>query len=65
MNVGRVILQLATAYSITLVIVAILTLLWIINPSVGKSPEIAGLWFALGGFGVLVALTIALVHLSR
>lgn len=65
MDSGRVILTLARIYSIALVTIAFLTLLWILNPTVENSPEVAGLWFAVGGFGMLVGVTFVLVHLSR
>lgn len=65
MNGGRVILVAARAYSLGLVIIGLLTVLWILNPSLGESPQLAGLWFAIGGFGLLVAMTFVIVHLSR
>lgn len=65
MDAGRVILTLARAYTLALFVIAILTLVWILNPTVVRSPEVAGLWFAIGGFGALVGLTFVLVQLSR
>lgn len=65
MDAGRVILVLARAYSLALVFIAVLTLLWLLDPNVSGSPQVAGLWFAVGGFGMLVAMTFLIVHLSR
>lgn len=65
MDTGRVILTLARAYSLALVTIGMLTLLWLFNPNVSQSPQVAGLWFAVGGFGMLVAMTFVIVHLSR
>lgn len=65
MNLGRVVLLAARVYSAALVALGLLTIIWLLNPAIGQSPEVAGLWFALGGFGLLVALTLVLVHLSR
>lgn len=65
MDTGRVILTLAQAYSLGLVAIGTLTLLWLFNPNLSQSPQVAGLWFAVGGFGLLVAMTFVIVHLSR
>lgn len=65
MDTGRVILVLARAYSLVLVVLAAVTLLWLVNPDLSESPQVAGLWFAVGGFGLLVAMTFVIVHLSR
>lgn len=65
MDTGRVILTLAQAYSIGLVVIGTLTLLWLFDPNLSQSPQVAGLWFAVGGFGLLVAMTFVIVHLSR
>lgn len=65
MNTGRVILALGRAYSLVLVVVALATLLWLLNPNISESPQVAGLWFAVGGFGMLVGMTFIIVHLSR
>jgi len=65
MDIGRVILTLVRVYVIALIVAGALTTLWILNPSLGASPEVAGLWFAIGGFGLLVVLTVFLVHFSR
>lgn len=65
MDTGRVILTLARTYSLTLVVIAVLTVLWLFNPNIKQSPQVAGLWFAVGGFGLLVGMTFLIVHLSR
>lgn len=65
MDAGHVILTLARVYSALLVTLGLLTIIWVLNPAIGESPEVAGLWFALGGFGLLVGLTLYLVHASR
>lgn len=65
MDTGRVILTLARAYSLTLVLIGVLTILWLFNPNISQSPQVAGLWFAVGGFGLLVGMTFVIVHLSR
>lgn len=65
MDVARVILRVARAYTITLVALAIVTGVWIVNPSLGESPISAGLWFAIAGFGLLVGVMFLLVHASR
>lgn len=65
MDTGRVILTLARAYSIGLAVIGVLTVLWLFNPNISQSPQVAGLWFAVGGFGLLVGMTFVIVHLSR
>lgn len=65
MDVGSVVLRVARMYTVGLFVLAVLTLVWVVDPIVAWTPEIAGVWFALGGFGALVALTLLLVQLSR
>lgn len=65
MDAGRVILTIARVYSALLVTLGLLTVVWVLNPTIGKSPQVAGLWFAIGGFGLLVGMTLFLVHASR
>lgn len=65
MDLGGMVLAVARAYSILLLTVAAGTVVWLLLPGDAASVQVAGIWFALGGFGLLVALTVVLVQLSR
>lgn len=65
MNVGQLVYDLARLYVVALVAVAVLTVVWLFRADLGASPDVAGIWFAVGGFGVLVIATFLLVQYSR
>jgi hypothetical protein len=65
MDVARVVLSVARVYAAGLVVLGVLTVVWLLVPGLEQSPYVSGLWFALGGFGLLVGLTFVLVQLSR
>lgn len=62
---GRLIVTITWAYVIALVAVAAATVVWLfVSPSEGSS-TVAGLWFAVAGFGGLVIVILVLVQASR
>jgi len=65
MNVGQLVYDLARLYVLALVAAALLTVTWLFRSDIGSSPDVAGIWFAVGGFGVLVIATFLLVQYSR
>lgn len=65
MNAGRLVVSLAWAYVVALVVVAGLTVLWLVASTSQGPTAVAGLWFAVAGFGTLVIAIVALVQASR
>ncbi|MFB6081443.1 MAG: hypothetical protein ABEJ67_01345 [Halanaeroarchaeum sp.] len=65
MDVGGLLYDLARFYVLALVVAAVLTVAWLFRSDIGASPGVAGLWFAVGGFGILVIVTFLLVQYSR
>lgn len=65
MDVSRVLYSLAKVYVLALVVVSIVTFAWILEVFEQASVWVAGIWFAIAAFGVLVFITFLLVHLSR
>ncbi|QDX39582.1 hypothetical protein [Salarchaeum sp. JOR-1] len=65
MDRGRAIYRFAELYVATLVVAALLTAGWLVLPNIAGAPELAGVWFAVGGFGVLVLFTIGVGYLTR
>lgn len=57
--------DLVRAYVYTLVLVAVLSVVWLAAPRVAATPDVASLWFAVAGFGGLVLLTFLLTQYSR
>jgi len=53
------------AYVYALVVGAVVTVGWLLAPRVADAPQVAGLWFAIAGFGVLVLATFALTQYFR
>lgn len=53
------------AYVYALVFAGAATAVWLASPSVADVPQVAGLWFAVGGFGALVLAVFALTQYSR
>lgn len=62
---GGLIVTLTWAYVIALVAVAAATVVWLLLSSSGGSSTVAGLWFAVAGFGGLVIGILLLVQASR
>lgn len=65
MDVGRLVYDLTRAYVYGLVLASAATILWLWRATGGATTSLAGIWFAVGGFGALVLLTILLVQYSR
>lgn len=61
----RVAYDLLRAYVYALVLLAVGTVVWILSPQIADAPQVASLWFAVGGFGLLVLVTFALTQYSR
>lgn len=61
----RVAYDLVRAYVYALVLVAVVTLVWLVSPRVAAAPEVASLWFAVAGFGGLVLVTFMLTQYAR
>ncbi|MFB6070316.1 MAG: hypothetical protein ABEJ76_04770 [Halanaeroarchaeum sp.] len=65
MDLGGLVYDLVRLYVLGLVLAAALTVAWLFRGDVGSQPGVAGIWFAVGGFGVLVLGTFLLVQFSR
>lgn len=66
MDRGRVVYLLAEVYVLALLAGATLTVAWLLAADVPTGPpELAGLWFAVGGFGVLLLVMFVLLTVSR
>ncbi len=61
----RVAYDVVRAYVYTLLLVAAATVVWLLAPQIAEAPQVAGLWFAIGGFGVLVLVTFLLAQYTR
>lgn len=57
--------DLVRAYVYALLLTAVVTALWLASPRIVERPEVASVWGALAGFGVLVLLTFGLTHATR
>ncbi|MGB9986272.1 hypothetical protein [Salarchaeum japonicum] len=65
MDKGRAIYRFAELYVAALVFAALLTAGWLALPNITGAPELAGVWFAVGGFGVLVLFLIVFGYYTR
>lgn len=65
MHVGQAVSTLLKGYVVVLVLVAVLTILWIVASSTGGSKTVAALWFAVAAFGTLVVVIVGLVQAIR
>ncbi|MFB6266512.1 MAG: hypothetical protein ABEI31_02535 [Halodesulfurarchaeum sp.] len=65
MDVGRVIYLLARVYVAFIALIGVGTVLWLLTPTRVATAQVAGIWFAVSGFGALVLVTVLLVHFSR
>jgi hypothetical protein len=61
----RLAYDLVRAYVYALVVAAVATAVWLATPEVAAAPEVATLWFAVGGFGLLVLATFVLSRYSQ
>lgn len=57
--------DLVRAYVYALVLAAAATVAWVLAPRVARTPEVASLWLAVAGFGLLVLLTFVLTQYGR
>ncbi len=65
MRPGRLVHRLAQVYAILLVAVGVATALWVVGPRLVGSPTLAGTWFAVGGFGLLLLASLLMTVASR
>jgi len=65
MDRGRAIYRFAELYVFALVVAALLTVVWLVAPSIAAVPSLAGIWFAVGGFGLLVLLLFVFMYYTR
>lgn len=61
----RVAYDVVRAYVYTLLLAAAATVVWLLAPQIAEAPQVAGLWFAVGGFGVLALVTFLLAQYAR
>ena len=57
--------DLVRAYVYALVFAGAGTVVWLFTPELVDAPQVAGLWFAVGGFGALVLVTFLLAQFTR
>jgi hypothetical protein len=57
--------DLVRAYVYALVLGSVATVVWLAAPELAAAPRVASVWFAIGGFGLLVLVTFALTQYSR
>ena len=65
MDFGRSIYTVTQLYVSVLIVGALITLAWVFGLFNRGNAQVAGIWFAVSGFGVLVLITIVLVQLTR
>jgi len=65
MDVVRLGYDLVRAYVYALVLGSVATVVWLVAPDLAASPQVASVWFAIAGFGLLVLLTFGVTQLSR
>ena len=65
MNIGRYVTLFVRAYILVLVLVGIFTILWFVLTTVRAPTVVAGLWFAVAGFGTLIIAIIVIVEMAR
>lgn len=61
----RVAYDLLRAYVYALVFAGAATVVWLFAPEFVDAPRVAGLWFAVGGFGALVLVAFLLARFTR
>jgi|GEM_PF-854896 len=61
----RVAYDLLRAYVYGLLFAGAATVVWLFSPEIAAAPQVAGLWFAVGGFGALVLVTFLLARYMR
>lgn len=61
----RLAYDLVRAYVYALVLAGVGTVVWLVAPEVAAAPEVASLWFAVSGFGLLVLVTFVLTQYSQ
>lgn len=65
MDFGRAVFLVTEIYVVALLVVSVLTVAWLFDLFEGTDVRLAGIWFAVSGFGFLVFITFVLIHLSR
>lgn len=56
--------RLLQAYVVALFVVGVGTAGWLVLPRMTGSPQVAGIWFAVGGFGLLVLVTLLVIEVA-
>lgn len=52
-------------YAALVVLGVLVVIAWLVYPSLLRTPDIAGIWFGLAGFVVLVVAMVLLIQASR
>ncbi len=65
MDFGRAVLLIVEIYVVALLVISAVTVAWVFDLFQQTDFRIAGIWFAVTGFGFLVFVTFVLIHLSR
>ncbi|SEV98824.1 hypothetical protein [Halobacterium jilantaiense] len=65
MDAVRLGYDLVRAYVYALVLGAVATVVWFLAPELAATPQVASVWFAIAGFGLLVLVTFLLTQYSR
>ena len=65
MSLGRYVSLFLWAYVLMLVLMGTFTVLWIVITAVRASTVVAGLWFAVAGFGTLIIAIVVIVEMGR
>jgi hypothetical protein len=65
MRPGRLVYRIGQVYALLLVAVGVATALWVVGPRLVESPMVAGMWLAVGGFGLVLLLLLVMVLASR
>jgi preprotein translocase subunit SecY len=65
MDPSRLLYRLLRVYVWMLLAISIATILVLLLPGPELSASVAGVWFAVGGFGALVLVTVVMTHLIR
>lgn len=65
MDFGRTVFLVTEIYVGALLVISVFTVAWLFGLFQGADVRMAGIWFAVSGFGFLVFITFVLIHLSR
>lgn len=65
MNLGQTVYTATQLYVSVLLLGSLVTVAWAFGIFNRGNVQVAGIWFGVSGFGVLVLITIVLIHLTR